>query len=97
MDCNDLLTVAGDKIKKTNSITSSSERLDSSISLSKGNDSVQGSLSTKLWPQESRGRKITAIGILPHLISKDKGFICLNVQKTVLQMPVQGWQTLYLQ
>lgn len=67
------MTVARDKIKKTNSITSSSAKLDSSINVSKGNSSVQGTVRARLWPEESRSRKIIATAIATCLISKDKG------------------------
>lgn len=73
MDWSNLLTVAGDKIKKMKSITSSSARLDSHISVSKGNGSVRDTVRARLWPEESGGGKIIATAIFACLISKDKG------------------------
>lgn len=68
-----MMTVARDKLKKTNSVTSFSASLDCAISMGKGNGNAQGRVKARLWPEESRGRKNISTAIVSCLNSKHKG------------------------
>lgn len=70
------MTAARDQLKKTNSVTSFSASLDCAISMNKGNGSAQDIIKVKarLWPEESRGRKIISTAIVFYLISKHEGY-----------------------